>query len=425
MTGFLDQYDGAADADKLKVLFGAIRRDPDGLFTELRARRPILLTPPPQVFAVVTHMRDVQEVLSQWTVFTVRHYARAMDPSVGPFMLARDDTEINQRDKSIMLTVMARADAPTVRDVVARLTRRALDALGGQSTFEVVEAVSRRVPIEFCGAHFGFPGPDRQTMARWSRATQHDMFYNLFADTAIHDANVQAGTEMRAYLKRLIGQRHRQLAGNPALDDTLSRLLKLSPPPSIGFDRERIVSNVMGLLVGMVETTSAAVVQALDQLLARPNELQAATEAALADDDATVAAYVWEALRFFPINAFAGRVCVAPYTLAGGSDHATEVPAGAFMLVAGRSAMRDERAIADPETFRADRPSHHTIHFGHGPHTCLGSQINLVQVPEIVKHLLRLPGLKRADGPAGELDFQGGPFPERFSVGYAAPAVAC
>jgi hypothetical protein len=255
---------------------------------------------------------------------------------------------------------MARADAPTVRDVVARLTRRALDEVAGQGTLEVVEAVSRRVPIEFCGAHFGFPGPDRRTMARWSRATQHDMFYNLFADPAIHDANVQAGTEMRAYLKRLIGQRHRQLARNPALDDTLSRLLKLSPPPSIGFDRERIVSNVMGLLVGMVETTSAAAVQALDQLLARPNELQAATEAALADDDATVAAYVWEALRFLPINIFTGRVCVAPYTLAGGSDHATEV-----RVHAGRRKIGDARRTGGRRPRGVPRrpavPSHHPL----------------------------------------------------------------
>jgi cytochrome P450 len=171
----------------------------------------------------------------------------------------------------------------------------------------------------------------------------------------------------------------------------------------------------MGLLVGMVETTSAAVAQVLDQLLDRPRQLADATAAAGAGDDGALSAHVWEALRFNPINAFAGRVCVQPYTIAAGTKHATAVPPGAFMLVAGRSAMRDADAVPDPEAFRLDRPSHAYIHFGHGPHTCLGAQINLVQIPEIVKALL-LAGPSRAEGPAGRLDFQGGPFPERFDV---------
>jgi len=223
MTRFLDAYDAAPDTGKFKTLFGALRREPDAVFAELRAVRPILVVPGgvpgvvpgPKTFVLVTRMRDVQEVLDHWTVFTVRHYARAMDPSVGPFMLGRDDTEINQRDKSIMLTVLSRADAPRIRATCAELSRDALARVRARGSFDVVEHVSRRVPLAFCGAFYGFPGPDLATLARWSRAMQHDMFYNLFEDAAIHAACVQAGTEMRRYLKRVILDRRKQLARRP------------------------------------------------------------------------------------------------------------------------------------------------------------------------------------------------------------------
>ncbi len=44
--------------------------------------------------------------------------------------------------------------------------------------------------------------------------------------------------------------------------------------PSIGFDDERIVTNMMGTLVGGIETTNAAIVQLLEQLFKRQKILQ-------------------------------------------------------------------------------------------------------------------------------------------------------
>ena len=35
-------------------------------------------------------------------------------------------------------------------------------------------------------------------------------------------------------------------------------------------------------------------------------------------------------------------------------------------------------------------------------------------IPEIVKHVLLLENLRPAPGPEGEVDYQGGPLPERF-----------
>ena len=84
---FLDKFDGVADpAGRMTLFFGALRTDWRSLFAELRESRPILDLP---AMAVVTRWADVVDLLSRSETFRVT-YAPHMDPSVGPFMLARD-----------------------------------------------------------------------------------------------------------------------------------------------------------------------------------------------------------------------------------------------------------------------------------------------------------------------------------------------
>jgi cytochrome P450 len=111
---------GAAD-----VLKDQLEHHPDSFFATLRKVRPILHVPNGPVF--VTLFQDVQEVLSRPEVFNVT-YAPKMDPSVGPFMLARDGGTINERDKGIMRAMLRREDLPRVRETVAGLAAAAVRA---------------------------------------------------------------------------------------------------------------------------------------------------------------------------------------------------------------------------------------------------------------------------------------------------------
>ena len=63
-----------------------------------------------------------------------------------------------------------------------------------------------------------------------------------------------------------------------------------------------IRNNLIGLVIGAIPTISKACVQALDQLLDRPEALASAQAAARDGDDALFAAHVFEAFRFNPIN---------------------------------------------------------------------------------------------------------------------------
>ncbi len=411
---FLKQYNGTGDAEKLGLLYQWIATQPLALFAELRENRPILVTPGGPV--LVTRFADVEETLSRNMVFTVRSYAPKMDPTVGPFMLARDGTVYNQRDKGIMRALIQQADMPGVRKTVGRLARTAIQEGAADGRLEIVSQLSRRVPVLLTGEYFGFPGPDVATMMGWSYATQNDMFHNLTNDAAVHEASVQAGREMKQYLERFLPAQLERIRHDPSLDDIVSRMLKTIAPESIGFDMARIMTNTMGLLVGGIETTSAAIVQAIDQLLDRPDELAAAVRAANDGDDQTFDKYFWEALRFNPMNPFVVRLCVADYTLAAGTGRETLIKAGSVVFASNASAMHDATELKSPETFDIDRPDYHYMHMGYGNHVCLGDQVSWVQAPEIARQLVSKPGFRRAPGDAGKIDFKGGQFPESFTV---------
>ena len=180
-----------------------------------------------------------------------------------------------------------------------------------------------------------------------------------------------------------------------------------------------IRNNLIGLLTGAIPTTAKCCTQALDELLKRPAELERAQAAARADDDRLFARYVFEALRFNPNNPGLFRVAADDYTIAKGSLHATPIPKGAPVLAATQSAMFDERIVDSPHEFRVDRPDYIYMHWGYGLHTCFGQYVNQVQIPGILKPLLKRQGLRRAAGLAGQLMYDG-PFPSNLGVEFEA-----
>ncbi|HEX2054188.1 MAG TPA: cytochrome P450 [Actinomycetota bacterium] len=416
-ASYLEQYDAADDKTKVGMVSKWIRTDWRPFFKELREHRPILKAP---TFTLLTRFPDVTEILSRETVFTVRAYQPHMDPVVGPFMLARDATPLNWREKGIMQAVLKPEDLPAVRDMAGRLADQALDSAAAEGKIEGVSKLGRFVPLSIVGEYFGFPGPDMESMYRWSKATQTNMFKNLQNDPAVHEAAVQAGREMKEYLTGLLAEKKAAVANynGDAPQDTFSRLVRTVFPPEIGFDDERILSNVMGLLVGTGETSSQAIVQALEQILMRPDVHLAAVEAAKADDPSAFDEYVWEGLRLNPINPLLFRVSVADYTVAAGTERETTIPAGSLVFACTASAVFDEEVMKDPDDFRTDRPEFLSLHFGYGHHTCLGRYVGSVIIPEVIRRVLLRPNVHLLPPPEGKVDFHGGPFPESFWFGF-------
>jgi cytochrome P450 len=165
----------------------------------------------------------------------------------------------------------------------------------------------------------------------------------------------------------------------------------------------RFALPLVGFIVGGPPQPPMVVPQALEQLLRRPETLVEAQEAARRGDDALLAGYVFEAMRFDPLAPALPLVAVGDREIAAGTSRAKTLPAGTTVLIVFASAMMDDRRVAEPRRFDPRRPAHAYMHFGHGLHTCFGIHINQAILPLMLKPLLRRSGLRRAPGQEGHL----------------------
>jgi cytochrome P450 len=413
---FLGTFDSTADpAARTALFFDALRTDWRSLFAELRESRPILDLP---VMTVVTRWADVVDMLSRNETFRVT-YAPHMDPSVGPFMLARDGAVENWRDKAAMRTLLRWDDLPAIRATAAEVGSAALRAVtqGTSDVFDVVATVSRLVPLKTVQRSFGFPGPDDATMLAWSRATQADMFHNLTNDPAVLQANIAAGQAMQVWVAKFVDAR--QPWAEATGEDTVSRLLRLTGLGLSGLDRQGVISNICGLLVGAIETASQAIVNATEQILLHPTQADLAIQAAQKGDNAAFDAIVWEALRFNPMTTFVPRVAAQPAVLAPDSSYQVTVPAGRVVAAGIGSAMFDPAVFPGPDNFQT-RARDLYLHVGFGAHICLGQYVAYEIIPEAVRQILLVPGVHLLPEGGSAVNNAGGPFAESFKLGFKA-----
>ena len=416
---YLNEYDRIPPSDsaaRAALVDRWIATEPRPFFAELREKRPIFHTP---ACTLVTRYRDVISVLSRDDIFTVRPLCPKMEPAVGPTMLARDRQPLNWRHKSIMRSMIPMEDVPRVRQIVASIASSILEKAKLTGRIEAVDELGRAVPYRLCGDYFGFPGPDRSTMYRWSKATQTDFFMNLQDDPKIHQDAILAGQEMADHLKGLIAQRKSEESArcNTECTDVVRRLLQTHFPPGLGLDSAEVITNISVLLVGSIEPTSQAIVKILEQILLRPEVLAAALQAANESSLDAFDEIVWEALRFNP-NPLLFRLTSTSAELGSGTPYVTHVSAGTLIFACTASAMWDEREVPNPDAFVPGRPSHHYLHFGYKAHECLGIHVGEVMIAETVRQVLLTKDVHLLEGAEGKIEFHGGPFPERFVLGF-------
>jgi cytochrome P450 len=439
-TNYLEQFDAAADADKFPLVRRWIDTEPLPFFKELRERRPILVTP---LCTLITLFDDVTEVLNMPLVFTVALYVPKMENGI--YLMAHDDDALHTREKSLMQGILNRDDLPQVRTMVAKISKNLLDAANGH--MEAINGYCRMVPATLVQDYFGLTGVNKKDLIEWSYCNQADTFYNqpfdLISDQQrkeISDRHNQAGQQLSIYIAELILKRlvvvkaeqgeHlllapwyllralvRKLMGrkdNRLTDDIVTRMVRTAYPGAVDFDIKRLGINAGGLLIGAIETTSQAVAQVIQYLLNDPAWLPKARSAAQNNDPTEFDGIVWEALRFVPISAFLFRKTASDYTVAKGTNHATTIKAGTYILPVTQSAMFDPKSFEDPDSFTPKRNWYHYFHFGFGSHECLGKYVGMVMIPEMVRQVMLRRGIKANGG----IDYQGGHLPQAYDLSW-------
>jgi cytochrome P450 len=363
--------------------------------------------------AIVTRHDDVVEVLDRNADFEVVYEPKMRAITSGEnFFLGMQDTALYSRDVSNMRLAMRRDDVAAIVEPAARgLAQKLVDKQS--SRIDVPSDLSLPVPTAIVTDYFGIATARNDDLVAWSTLMFWYLFIDLAGDPVLEHKALDAAAACRSAIDAAIAGRK---AAGAAKDDVLGRCLVLQKADLPGMDDLGIRNNLIGLVIGAIPTISKACVQALDQLLDRPQALASAQAAARTGDDALLAAHVFEAFRFNPINPLIYRRAARDTNIAAGSLRARRIPKGTMVLASNLSAMFDSLTVEAPEAFRTDRPWGEYMLWGYGMHTCFGAYINRAVMPAILKPLLAKPGLRRAAGDAGRVDCGGTPFPQRFVV---------
>ena len=192
-------------------------------FKELRDDRPILQS---SIATLVAQFRDVEEILHREEIFSVSPYLPRMTGVIGPFVLSQDITPRYDHDISVMRLVVQREDLPRVKDIVSRHAAAIVGELfRGTGPVDIVQTLTRKVPVRLADEYYGFSAPDDEQMMAWARACFREFFINLLNDPNMRAPAVAAGAAMRERLDVLLAERR---AGDvDDKDDVMSRLLCL------------------------------------------------------------------------------------------------------------------------------------------------------------------------------------------------------
>ena len=363
--------------------------------------------------AIVTRAEDVCEVLIRDQDFEVVYAPRmGMITGGANFFLGMQNSADYTRDVANMRLAVRRDDVPAI--IAPFLAQRAaaiVEAAPGR--LDAPQDLTLPVAARLLDAYFGVGGPTEASLIDWTTTLFWYLFIDLRADAGLDARAVTAAQVGRDYLDQAIAARK---AAPTEADDVLNRCLAMQKAGLPGMDDRAIRDNLIGLMIGEVPTTSKAAILALDQLLDRPGALAGAQAAARADDDAALAAHVFEALRFNPVNPLIYRIAVRDTLIAANTARARWVPKSTLVMACNLSAMFDPLQLASPSRFRADRPWGDYMLWGYGLHTCFGAHINRASIPALLKPLLRKPNLRRAAGEAGRIDLAGTPFPAHMMV---------
>jgi len=439
---YLAEYDTAKEDEKFPLVRKWMAEEPLPFFKQLRAQRPILVTPE---CTLIAGFNDVRDTMSMPKIFTMDLYKPKMgvtedDPG---YLMAHDDDALHYREKSLMMGMLNRDDIPDVRKLIAEQAKKVLD--NAQGEIEIVYNFCRWIPATMVEKYFGLDGVDKKELIDWSYWNQYDAFqnqpFNLNTQEKfqhIVDEHTRVSKDLVAYIAKLMVKKlalvkveqtkNFLLAGyyllkgvlkkllgikSDALDDTMvMRMLRTHYAKEVDFNLIRVGVNAGGLLIGAIETSSQAVSQAIKFFIDRPELHAMAKDAASLDNPEKFDSMVWEALRYVPIGPYIFRKLSEDYTLAKGTDYETKLPAGENVLLLTQSAMFDENAYDNPDEFDPERNWYHHFNFGFGAHECLGKYVGMVMLPEMVRQVMLRNNLTATT----QMDYKNTPFPESYTL---------
>jgi cytochrome P450 len=338
-----------------------IYASPYPTFRRLREEAPLYRNEQYDFWAVSRH-EDVARVLSQRETFSsakggvYQMAASGMDVPEGLFIF--EDPPLHAIHRGLVSRLFTPRAIGRIEADVAALFEAAADALVGAGRVDFIKDFANMLPIQVIGMLLGLPAEDHVALRTAFHQAQN-------AATADVERNPLAGmAEIARWFTEYLDFR----AEHPT-DDLMTQLLNTEFEDHTGQRRQLRRDELLTFLIVIAGAGSDTTVNAIGwagSLLADHPEQRKL----LVDDPSLIPNAVEEVLRFESIAYHICRTTTTEVEL-----HGQTVPAGAIVVTLPGSANRDDRNLADGDTFDLTRKPGQMYSFSFGPHFCLGASL--------------------------------------------------
>jgi cytochrome P450 len=333
------------------------------------------------VMWLITRRDDVLVVLRDADTFSTDHTASPIRDTFGAQMLSAEG-EAQRRFKSACAPPFNRRAvdidaAPVVRARVAEL----LDGIARMPPNEPVDLRQRLagpLALAVVADIIGIPEEMHGKIREWYDAFAASLATHDHRSTArAHGRNSAAA--YRSAVAPLIAPICEEAQGS-----LISHLASVAPPGRLSDDE--LLSNTLIVLFGGIETTEAALLNALWALLTHDG-----ARAAVLTDDRLLDAAIEESLRWEP----AVQTCTRYATRAVALRYVV-INEGEIVQCMIGAANRDPAHFADPDRFDIERMNAGDhLSFGFGRHYCLGAALARLEARVTIRTLLeRWPSVR-------------------------------
>ncbi|AEG69561.1 cytochrome P450 [Ralstonia solanacearum] len=303
-------------------------------------------------------LREIVATISRWMIY--------------------NEAPIHGRLRTFMSRTFDRGYIERVRGRIASILAPRIEALKGRTEFDFVEALAHPVPAEILAAMLGLDEIDIVDFLRWSDAIadfMQDFVISPVPNRQIAQATAEQLLEMKAALREAIAVRRRL-----PKEDLLTDLACATGDDGSTITEEELMLQLIHLIFGGHKIPQFVLANTLHLLFKNPQYMLHGEEATFDK----VSKLVDESMRVESPIQFITRHAVDDFELNG----QTIKKGDSIYLMLG-SANRDPEVYSDPDTFQPYAPKRKGIHYGTGPHVCIGAALAGVTIAEILCSFLQ------------------------------------
>ncbi len=360
------------------------RKDPYPSYARLRAEAPVFEIPDFGIYAV-SRYSDVLGAFKQPHLFSSAGMGAMMSGETGMMGTdgARDeetrpadnlissDPPVHDRLRNIVNRGFTPRQIAALEPRVRAIAEELVDSIiAGGEVMDLVQDLTIPLPVRVIAELLGVEPSRHREFKKWSDAV-------VTTTTGTGDAQnpeelAADRAALNAFLAEVIAERRKD-----PRDDLISTLIA-GGPAGHGLTDPEAVSFAMLLLLAGNETTTNLLGNAMQALLAHPDQLRK-----VAENPDLIPPMLEETLRWDGPVQMLFRQTSEDVTISG-----TTIPSGRMVMLLLASANRDSRQFPDPERFDITRRTSGHLGFGFGVHFCLGASLARLEARVSLETLL-------------------------------------